>query len=143
MSYIFVDRPVGDYRNYCQICGQWYTYSHVCNTSGYYAICGVCGQSYFGPNGHVCPGVPQPAGDFPFPIPQPIDIHPPTITPTVPCEPLTFKLIADKKPYKCPVCDGTALVSRPPGVAGDLDTWTSTTHGPYKCKACENGVIWK
>lgn len=43
---------------------------------------------------------------------------------------------------KCPVCDGTGLVSRPPGVAGDLQQWPSTGTGPYRCQACGgNGVL--
>jgi len=37
---------------------------------------------------------------------------------------------------KCPVCDGTGLVSRPPGVAGDQETWVSNDTGPYTCRAC-------
>lgn len=42
---------------------------------------------------------------------------------------------------KCPVCDGTGLVSRPPGTAGDMNTWSSTAQGPYPCRACKDGVI--
>lgn len=43
---------------------------------------------------------------------------------------------------KCPVCDGTGLVSRPPGVAGDQTTWVSTTTGPYRCRVCEGqGIV--
>ena len=46
-------------------------------------------------------------------------------------------------PYKCPVCEGTGLVSRPPNVAGDQETWTSDSTGPYKCKACNgSGIVW-
>jgi len=37
---------------------------------------------------------------------------------------------------KCPVCDGTGLVSKPPGVAGDQNTWVSYSTGPYPCRAC-------
>jgi len=40
---------------------------------------------------------------------------------------------------KCPVCDGTGLVSRPPWIAGDQLTWSDTSSGPYPCKRC-NGV---
>lgn len=43
------------------------------------------------------------------------------------------------RPSKCPVCDGTGLVSRPPGVAGDQRSWPSVSTGPYKCQAC-NGA---
>lgn len=45
-------------------------------------------------------------------------------------------------PYKCPVCNGTALVSFPPGVAGDA-SWTGNNVGPWVCPACEKGIIWK
>jgi len=37
---------------------------------------------------------------------------------------------------KCPVCDGTGLVSRPPYVAGDQQRWSSTSTGPYPCRVC-------
>lgn len=37
---------------------------------------------------------------------------------------------------KCPVCNGTGLVSRPPWVAGDKPVWSSTSAGPWPCKAC-------
>ena len=46
-------------------------------------------------------------------------------------------------PYKCPVCNGTGLVSRPPGVAGDQEAWTSTSVGPWPCRSCENGIVWE
>lgn len=52
-------------------------------------------------------------------------------------------------PYKCPVCKGTALVSFPPGVAGDQpsftikETGTPMETGPWTCRACDKGVIWK
>ena len=46
-------------------------------------------------------------------------------------------------PFKCPVCDGTGKVSRPPGVAGDIDSWSSSETGPYDCRACwGNAIIW-
>jgi hypothetical protein len=46
-------------------------------------------------------------------------------------------------PYKCPVCDGSGLVSRPPYVAGDAPVWTSTSCGPWTCRACSGtGIIW-
>ena len=49
----------------------------------------------------------------------------------------------DKKPYKCPVCDGTGKVSRPPHIAGDISEWVDSQTGPYPCQACEGkGVIW-
>ena len=37
---------------------------------------------------------------------------------------------------KCPVCDGTGLVSKPPWVAGDQYTWTATSSGPWSCNRC-------
>jgi len=37
---------------------------------------------------------------------------------------------------KCPVCDGTGLVSRPPWLAGDVMEWAATSIAPYPCKAC-------
>ena len=37
---------------------------------------------------------------------------------------------------KCPVCDGTGLVSRPPHIAGDVETWADSSTAPYPCKAC-------
>jgi len=44
---------------------------------------------------------------------------------------------------KCPVCDGTGLVSTPPWVAGDQPVWVDTNAAPYPCKAC-NGtcLLW-
>lgn len=49
----------------------------------------------------------------------------------------------NKIPYRCPVCIGTGLVSRPPHVAGDVSTWTDTNAGPYPCKSCNGtGIIW-
>lgn len=39
-------------------------------------------------------------------------------------------------PHKCPVCDGTGKVSRPPYVAGDLPMWSDTLVGPYQCSPC-------
>lgn len=46
-------------------------------------------------------------------------------------------------PYKCPVCDGTGIVSRPPHVAGDIPIWSSGGTGVYECKSCEGeGIVW-
>jgi len=42
----------------------------------------------------------------------------------------------NRKYQKCPVCDGTGLVSRPPGVAGDAETWISSSTGPWPCQTC-------
>lgn len=46
-------------------------------------------------------------------------------------------------PHKCPVCDGTGLVSRPPYVPGDQPEWSSNETGPYTCKVCKGGgLVW-
>jgi len=43
---------------------------------------------------------------------------------------------------KCPVCDGTGLVSKPPWIAGDINEWVSSSTGPWPCKVCGgNGII--
>ena len=43
---------------------------------------------------------------------------------------------------KCPVCNGSGAVSRPPWVAGDQDAWSSICAGPYPCNCCSGaGVI--
>lgn len=46
------------------------------------------------------------------------------------------------EPSKCPVCNGTGLVSVPPGVAGDAASFTSGSSGPWPCQACDGtGII--
>ena len=46
-------------------------------------------------------------------------------------------------PFKCPVCEGSGLVSSPPNVAVDQETWTSDSTGPFECKACKgSGIVW-
>ena len=46
-------------------------------------------------------------------------------------------------PYRCPVCNGQGLVSRPPGVAGDQASWSDTGTAPYPCSACGGrGIVW-
>lgn len=47
------------------------------------------------------------------------------------------------KPHKCPVCNGTALVSVPPGVAGDQGSFTFNGMGPWQCRSCVNGIVWE
>jgi hypothetical protein len=42
---------------------------------------------------------------------------------------------------RCPVCDGTGLVSKPPGIAGDVTTWMSSSSGPYPCRVCAGAGI--
>jgi len=48
-------------------------------------------------------------------------------------------------PHKCPVCDGTGKISRPPWVPGDIDTWPAGSTGEvYDCRACNGqGIIWE
>ena len=47
------------------------------------------------------------------------------------------------QPHKCPVCDGSGLVSRPPHIAGDVPTWDSYGTATYPCRACTGqGVLW-
>ena len=47
-------------------------------------------------------------------------------------------------PHKCLICDGTGLVSRPPGVAGDQMTWGANGTSPYDCGPCKGtGVLWQ
>ena len=49
-----------------------------------------------------------------------------------------------ERPHKCPCCDGTGLVSRPPGVAGDVVSWPSSGTATYSCRACSGtGVLWR
>jgi len=51
--------------------------------------------------------------------------------------------IIERRPYKCPCCDGTGKVSRPPHLAGDVMQWTDSGSTPYRCQACDGkGVIW-
>ena len=46
-------------------------------------------------------------------------------------------------PHKCPVCDGTGLVSRPPYIAGDVPVWVDNCTAPYPCRAClGTGLVW-
>jgi len=42
--------------------------------------------------------------------------------------------IPSRRPYRCPTCDGTGLVSWPPGVAGDQPTWSDNATGPFPCQ---------
>ena len=39
-------------------------------------------------------------------------------------------------PHKCPVCDGSGSVSRPPWVAGDQQTWVTSGEMSFPCNAC-------
>lgn len=40
---------------------------------------------------------------------------------------------------KCPICDGTGVVSRPPGVTADQPTFSTARTGPWPCPRC-NGL---
>jgi hypothetical protein len=48
------------------------------------------------------------------------------------------------QPFKCPCCNGTGKVSRPPWIPGDQECWLSTGSGElYDCQACAGtGVLW-
>ena len=47
------------------------------------------------------------------------------------------------KPHKCPACDGTGLVSRPPWIAGDVNIYSTDGTGSYSCRACSgSGILW-
>jgi len=46
-------------------------------------------------------------------------------------------------PYRCPVCNGTGMVSFPPDIPGDLH-YTTTEIKNYSCRSCNaSGVIWR
>ena len=48
------------------------------------------------------------------------------------------------KPYTCPVCNGSGKVSRPPWIAGDVETWPTSSGKLYTCQACNGkGIVWK
>jgi hypothetical protein len=36
----------------------------------------------------------------------------------------------------CPKCHGQGVVSRPPWLPADIQTWNSHTTGPYTCDLC-------
>lgn len=46
----------------------------------------------------------------------------------------------ETKPYRCPVCSGRGIVPN-----GFYNMFADTTTQPNgeKCRACDNGVIWK
>ena len=49
-----------------------------------------------------------------------------------------------QQPFKCPCCDGTGKVSRPPHIAGDIEVWSDNQCGPYPCQPCNgSGVLWR
>jgi hypothetical protein len=48
-------------------------------------------------------------------------------------------------PFKCPVCNGTGIVSIPPGIPGDVAAsgYFDATGGPYTCPACTGScLVW-
>ncbi|KKW12601.1 MAG: hypothetical protein UY48_C0011G0048 [Candidatus Gottesmanbacteria bacterium GW2011_GWB1_49_7] len=47
------------------------------------------------------------------------------------------------KSHKCPACDGTGLGNRPPGIAGDQNTWMDDGTATYTCRTCDGGgIVW-
>ena len=47
------------------------------------------------------------------------------------------------RPLTCPTCGGHRTVQKPPWVAGDQNSWTSSNTALYPCPSCcGNGVIW-
>ena len=40
----------------------------------------------------------------------------------------------------CPKCNGQGIVSKPPWIAGDQDTWSSTA-ASYPCDVCSGGKV--
>jgi hypothetical protein len=67
-----------------------------------------------------------------------------------PCKPRPYKpavtsgdeFLPNTNLAKCPVCDGTGIVSRPPGVAGDVESWVGNAT-TYECKTCGGkGALW-
>lgn len=42
----------------------------------------------------------------------------------------------------CPVCHGQGHLNKPPWIAGDQETWTSSTTETYECRVCRGrGII--
>lgn len=42
----------------------------------------------------------------------------------------------------CPECNGRGLVSRPSGLAGDIDAWSSASTSCYLCDVCDGiGIL--
>jgi hypothetical protein len=62
---------------------------------------------------------------------------------TAGCVCQTVWLTPPKRPHKCPACDGSTKISRPPHVAGDVLAWDGTGNPLYDCVACgATGVVW-
>lgn len=50
----------------------------------------------------------------------------------------------DRVPFACPVCHSQKTVSKPPWVAGDVNTWVSGGVENYPCPTCnETGIVWR
>lgn len=46
------------------------------------------------------------------------------------------------RPFRCPVCTGHGTVTRPPSVAGDMNTWSSSDTRFHSCPACAGiGIV--
>lgn len=49
----------------------------------------------------------------------------------------------NQTPHCCPVCHGQGTVSKPPHVAGDITSWSSSDTKLYECPACKGtGIVW-
>ena len=47
------------------------------------------------------------------------------------------------KPHLCPKCNGQGIVSRPPWIAGDLDSWSTGGTSSYTCNVCNgSGLVY-
>lgn len=50
---------------------------------------------------------------------------------------------APRQPFRCPVCEGTGNVSRPPSVPGDATSRSSGSLQSFPCQACAGvGIVW-
>ena len=59
--------------------------------------------------------------------------------------PPTINYSKQNIPFKCPVCDGSGTVSRPPHIPGDVGAWPSSGSdcALYDCHACSGmGIVW-
>jgi hypothetical protein len=43
---------------------------------------------------------------------------------------------------KCPKCDGQGIISKPPWINGDQNTWTAS-EGSYTCNLCNGQMVIK
>ena len=65
--------------------------------------------------------------------PQHANAHPPG-----------FSFVGNQIPHRCPVCFGAGVVSRPPGVPADQESFMSSSVGPWQCQVCKGeGVLWR